>query len=193
MSNALFSLKLAWQEVLTWIYVALQLCLHRSWIESPNLPPKDAQVKAIRSHQHLKTVEYVGYGGCAFASELALFLTWHVPVVNKFIFDPHPSLYVRKPRTRVYSSKYRDKLEIARRHAELLAKQIQIRRGVDVVILWWDALSRFMLQNIYVTEPLRCTSCRLGIILYYTRKSVWYLPRTLGIIIYRNEMVHFAL
>ncbi|XP_010695025.3 F-box protein At5g03100 isoform X2 [Beta vulgaris subsp. vulgaris] len=112
-----------------------QLCLHRSWIESPNLPPKDAQVKAIRSHQHLKTVEYVGYGGCAFASELALFLTWHVPVVNKFIFDPHPSLYVRKPRTRVYSSKYRDKLEIARRHAELLAKQIQIRRGVDVVIL----------------------------------------------------------
>ncbi|KMS97958.1 hypothetical protein BVRB_4g097040 [Beta vulgaris subsp. vulgaris] len=113
----------------------LKLCLHRSWIESPNLPPKDAQVKAIRSHQHLKTVEYVGYGGCAFASELALFLTWHVPVVNKFIFDPHPSLYVRKPRTRVYSSKYRDKLEIARRHAELLAKQIQIRRGVDVVIL----------------------------------------------------------
>ncbi|XP_021716229.1 F-box protein At5g03100-like [Chenopodium quinoa] len=110
----------------------LKLPLYRSLFEGTNSAPKDAQVNAIRSHQHLKTIEYVGYGGCASASKLALFLTWHASMVSKFIFDPHRPLYVGK-RTSVYSSVDKDKLKIARSSAELLAKQI--RRGIDVVIL----------------------------------------------------------
>ncbi|KMT10940.1 hypothetical protein BVRB_5g112770 [Beta vulgaris subsp. vulgaris] len=102
-------------------------------IKCPNSAPKDAQVDAIRSHQHLQAVEYVGYAGCASASKLALFLTRHAPMLNKFVFYPHRPISVGKPRTCVYSSKYRDELAIVRSHAELLAKQI--RGSVDVVIL----------------------------------------------------------
>ncbi|KAL2920781.1 hypothetical protein RDABS01_012272 [Bienertia sinuspersici] len=94
--------------------------------------PKDAQVGAISSHQHLQTVEYVGYGGCV-SSKLALFLTQHAPMLNKCIFDPHQPNPIGKPKTRGHGSEFWDNLAIARSRAEWLAKQN--RQGVDVVIL----------------------------------------------------------
>ncbi|KAL2945059.1 hypothetical protein RDABS01_033406 [Bienertia sinuspersici] len=83
--------------------------------DCPNSAPKDAQVDAIRSHKHLQAVEYVGYGGCTGGYKLALFLTQHASMLNKFVFDPNPTLF---------ATTYKDQLA-SRRHAELLAKRIR--------------------------------------------------------------------
>ncbi|KAK1386570.1 FBD domain-containing protein [Heracleum sosnowskyi] len=97
--------------------------------------PNDAQIKAISSHQHLKVVEYLGYAGCASASELALCLTWHAPMLRRFIFDTRRPRYIGNSRE-VCISEYRDQMDIVRRTTEMLAKRLQWRQNhVDVVIL----------------------------------------------------------
>ncbi|KAK1349183.1 FBD domain-containing protein [Heracleum sosnowskyi] len=45
--------------------------------------PSNAQENAIRCHQHLKVVEYLGYYGCASAAELAICLARHAPMLQK--------------------------------------------------------------------------------------------------------------
>ncbi|KAK1372304.1 F-box domain-containing protein [Heracleum sosnowskyi] len=45
---------------------------------------------------HLKTVEYLGYTGCSFASELALCLTRLAPMLRRFIFDTRQPQFVGK-------------------------------------------------------------------------------------------------
>lgn len=96
--------------------------------------PDYAQENAIRCHQHLKVVEYLGYEGCASAAELAVCLARHAPMLQRFIFD------TRRPHSieslcRGTASDYRDKVAIAKK-TELLAKRIQRRQfPLDVVIL----------------------------------------------------------
>lgn len=59
---------------------------------------KDKQINAIRAHQHLKTVKFVGFTGSASASELALCLAEHAPLLNKFIFNPRCPLLTVFPK-----------------------------------------------------------------------------------------------
>ncbi|KAK1348948.1 hypothetical protein POM88_054888 [Heracleum sosnowskyi] len=49
--------------------------------------PNYAQENAMRCHQHLKVVEYLGYHGCASAAELAICLARHAPMLQRFIFE----------------------------------------------------------------------------------------------------------
>lgn len=100
-----------------------------------SLAPKDAQIKAISSHQHLKVVEYLGYAGLESAAALALFLTRHAPMLRRFVFDTRQPRNIGKPRE-VYTSDCRNQMDTVRRTTELLAKQLQWRQNhVDVVIL----------------------------------------------------------
>lgn len=91
-------------------------------LEGPrqSLAPKDAQIKAISSLQHLKVVEYLGYAGFASAAALALCLTQHAPMLRRFVFYTRQPQYIRKPRE-VYTSDCRDQMDIVRRRTELLA------------------------------------------------------------------------
>ncbi|XP_074374814.1 F-box/LRR-repeat protein 25-like [Apium graveolens] len=108
----------------------------RQYVEGPrqSLGPKDAQIKAISSHQHLKVVEYLGYTGWASAAEFALCLTQHAPMLRRFVFDTRQPKYVGKARE-VYTSDRRDQMDSVRRTTELLAKQLRWRQNHVVVVI----------------------------------------------------------
>lgn len=94
--------------------------------------PNYAQENAIRCHQHLKVVEYLGYHGCASAANLAICLARHAPMLQRFIFDTREPQLIESLRP---TSDKRDRVEILRR-TEFLAKRIQRRQyPLDVVIL----------------------------------------------------------
>lgn len=86
----------------------------------------------------LKTMwhlEYLGYAGCTFASELALCFTRLSPMLRKFVLDTRQPQFVGKP-LEAYTSDHKDQMEIVRIKTELLAERIRRSRGhVDVVIL----------------------------------------------------------
>ncbi|KAK1362039.1 hypothetical protein POM88_046513 [Heracleum sosnowskyi] len=103
-----------------------------------SLGTNNTQSKAIRSHQHLKVVEYLGYAGGAGATELALSLTWHAPMLQRFIFDTRQPEYVGKPLEVIYTSNYKDQMQKARGTIELLAEQIRRRPGFYDVGLSYD-------------------------------------------------------
>ncbi|KAK1391136.1 hypothetical protein POM88_019314 [Heracleum sosnowskyi] len=108
------------------------MCYYEKEVTGQISAPNYAQENAIRCHQHLKVVEYLGYHGCASAVELAICLARHAPMLQRFIFDTRLPRYTESLRR---TSDYRDRVEIVRR-TELLAKQIQRRQfPVDVVIL----------------------------------------------------------
>ncbi|KAK1349180.1 F-box domain-containing protein [Heracleum sosnowskyi] len=108
------------------------MCYYEKEVTGQILAPNYAQENAIRCHQHLKVVEYLGYHGCASAAELAICLARHAPMLQRFIFDTRLPWYTESLRR---TSDYRDRVEIVRR-TELLAEQIQRRQfPLDVVIL----------------------------------------------------------
>ncbi|KAL1825840.1 hypothetical protein ACET3Z_012618 [Daucus carota] len=93
-----------------------------------------AQKPVMCLHQHLKTVEYVGFAGSASAAELALCLVRHAPMLRRFIFDTRRTGYFGVPRE-LCTSGNKDQMAIARCSAGL-AKRIQLTKAhIDVVIL----------------------------------------------------------
>ncbi|KAK1349182.1 FBD domain-containing protein [Heracleum sosnowskyi] len=90
--------------------------------------PNNAQENAIRCHQHLKVVEYLGYHGCASATELAICLARHAPMLQRFIFD------TRLPRYRESPLHPSDR-EIVRRTKRLAIRIQRMQYPLDVVVL----------------------------------------------------------
>ncbi|KAK1402977.1 hypothetical protein POM88_002582 [Heracleum sosnowskyi] len=75
-------------SVLTQIYAGFQMmCYYEKEVTGQISAPNYAQENAMRCHQHLKVVEYLGYHGCASAAELAICLARHAPILQRFIFE----------------------------------------------------------------------------------------------------------
>lgn len=94
--------------------------------------PKLAQVIGICSHQHLKTVEYVGYAGCPYAAGLALCLTRNAPMLQRFIIHTcQPRLLAEMS---VYDSEYMDP-KVIERETKSLAERIRGLVNVVIVVI----------------------------------------------------------
>ncbi|KAK1379259.1 hypothetical protein POM88_026003 [Heracleum sosnowskyi] len=65
----------------------LMMCYYEKEVTGQISAPNYAQENAMRCHQHLKVVEYLGYHGCASAAELAICLARHAPMLQRFIFE----------------------------------------------------------------------------------------------------------
>ncbi|KAL1830618.1 hypothetical protein ACET3Z_000269 [Daucus carota] len=97
--------------------------------------PDNAQENAIRCHEHLKTVEYRGYAGCAIAAELAICLAQHAPNLQRFVFYTRWPETIENPRT-VCTSEYGDRMTTKRSDIKHLVKRIQgTQSRVNVAIL----------------------------------------------------------